>query len=114
MRKLLTTTLAFILLIVPSVAFAKLAYKNPMVNIPGYSTTGDFNDFVNLVYGLSISVAALLAVVKIVIAGVKWMLSDVVTSKSEAKKDIQSALFGLIVIITAVLVISLINPEIVN
>ena len=85
-----------------------------MVNLPGYNPGDGFGSFVNLVYGLAISIAALLAVVKIVIAGVKWMLSDVVTSKVEAKADIQGALLGLIIIISAVLIITVINPTIVG
>lgn len=103
-------------LIIPVITLAQVSYINPLVNIPGYNPSqgGTFSDFVNVIYGLSISVAALLAVIKIVIAGVKWMLSDVVTSKIEAKQDIQSALFGLIIIISAVLIITLINPNIVN
>lgn len=117
MRNLLTTIFAFVLLVLPVIVLADshpLEYDDSLVTIPGYEAGGGFQSFINVVYGLSISIAALLAVVKIVIAGVKWMLSDVVTSKAEAKKDIQSALFGLIIIISAVLVISLINPEIVS
>ncbi len=105
------------LLVLPLTSFAaQVVYTYPMVVLPGYSDTaaaGDFDDFINLIYGLAISLAALLAVVKIVIAGVKWMLSDIVTDKTEAKKDIQSALFGLIIIISAVLIITVINPNII-
>lgn len=109
-------TLLVILISVPFELFAqRIEYTNPMVQLPGYdSGSGNFSDFVNLIYGLSISVAALLAVVKIVIAGVKWMLSDVVTDKADAKKDIQGALIGLIIIISAVLIIYTINPTIVG
>ena len=103
-----------LILTLPLVTFAQISYENSMVTLPGYDGTGDFSDFVNIVYSLAISIAALLAVVKIVIAGVKWMLSDVVTDKGEAKKDIQSALFGLIIIISAVLIITIINPTIVG
>lgn len=101
-------------LVAPITTFAAIAYENPLVAIPGYTPGGSLESFVNLIYGIAISIAALLAVIKIVIAGVKWMLSDVVTSKAEAKKDIQSALFGLIIIISAVLIITIINPSIVN
>jgi hypothetical protein len=106
-------TVIITILILPLSVFA-LQYPNPLVAIPGYTPGGGLQSFVNLIYGIAISVAALLAVIKIVIAGVKWMLSDVVTDKSEAKKDIQGALFGLIIIISAVLIISVINPDIVN
>jgi hypothetical protein len=100
----------------PTFAFAQIAYLNPLVGIPGYVSGqgANFSQFVNLIYGLAISLAALLAVIKIVIAGVKWMLSDVVTDKTDAKKDIQGALLGLIVIISAVLIITIINPDIVQ
>lgn len=103
------------LLTLPTVTFAAIEYRNALVNIPGYTDGGgDFSTFVNLVYGLAISIAALLAVIKIVIAGVKWMLSDIVTDKTEAKRDIQGALIGLIVIVSAVLIITIINPDIVG
>ncbi len=103
-----------IALSLPSSAFAAVTYTNRLVDIPGVGDSGDLGSFINQVYGLSISIAALLAVVKIVIAGVKWMLSDVVTDKTDAKKDIQGALLGLIVIIAAVLIITVINPTIVG
>ena len=106
------------ILALPTSAIAAnlVAYETPLVNIPGYEIggSGGFGAFVNLIYGLAISIAALLAVIKIVIAGVKWMLSDVVTDKTDAKKDIQGALLGLIIIISAVLIITVINPDIVN
>jgi hypothetical protein len=100
----------------PHILFAGDITYRALVGIPGYGEgeTGDFSGFVNLIYGLAIVIAALLAVIKIVIAGVKWMLSDVVTDKGHAKKDIQSALFGLIIIISAVLIITVINPDIVG
>ena len=113
MRNQLYTLLTLVILF-PSVVFAQVIYNKPMVNLPGYDGGGGFDDFINLIYGLAISFAALLAVVKIVIAGVKWMLSDIVTDKSDAKKDIQGALLGLIVIISAVLIIYVINPTIVG
>lgn len=107
----------FILFLIPTFALAQLPEYEPLVTLPGL--TGEdapqsFSGFVNAAYALSISLAALLAVVKIIIAGVKWMMTDKVGSISEAKSDIQSALFGLIVIICAVLIINIINPEILN
>lgn len=111
---ILYTALA-IFLILPTITFAQVTYKN-LVNIPGYPEggTGGINEFVNLIYGIAISIAALLAVIKIVIAGLKWMLSDIVTDKTDAKKDIQGALVGLIIIIAAVIIITTINPTIVG
>ncbi len=86
----------------------------PLVGIPGVDGEMDFSTYMNALYALSISIAALLAVVKIIIAGVKWMLTDVVTSKGEAKKDIEGALIGLLVVVAAVLILTVINPNLVQ
>lgn len=98
------------LLLLPSLTFAQYS---PMVGI-GVDPNTDFSSYINSIYALAISLAALLAVIKIVIAGVKWMTTDVVTSKGEAKKDIQGALVGLIIVLSAVLIINIINPQITN
>ncbi len=97
------------LLLLPVVSLAQF---QPLVGIPGLSNPStDINSYINILYALSISIAALLAVIKIIVAGVKYMLSDVVTSKSEAKSDIQGALIGLLVVISAVLILNIINPQ---
>lgn len=107
----LLTLLVFLYLVLPSLAFGQgnLEYT-PLLN-SGLGSEGDFTSFINNLYFLSIGIASLLAVIKITIAGVKWMLSDVVTDKSQAKKDIWGSLVGLLIIISAVLVLNIINPQ---
>lgn len=100
------------LLLIPVISLAANTVYEPLVGLPGVDEGADFNTYVNSIYALSITIAALLAVIKIVIAGVKWMLTDVVTSKEEAKKDIKGALFGLLIVLAAVLIISVINKDI--
>lgn len=115
--KLLSLTVLTIILI-PTIALAD-GYVN-LVSFPGpdgdklFNPDDDFSAYINTLYALSISIAALLAVIKIVIAGVKWMMSDVVTTKSEAKKDIYGALIGLVIVLSAVLVLTVINPKLVD
>ena len=75
-----------------------------------FSTTG----YINALYILSISVAAFLAVARIILAGVQYMLSDVITDKSAARKQITGALLGLLIVISAVLVLETINPQLTN
>ncbi len=104
MKKILffvITTLIF----VPGITFA----QRYLVDLP-IDTKGSFNEYINLLYKMSISIAALLAVVKIIIAGAKYMLSDIVTTKGEAKKDIRGALLGLLLITGAVIILNTINP----
>lgn len=68
-------------------------------------------DFVRIMYSIAISIAAILAVVKIVYGGVQYMLTDIVTSKEQAKKDIRGALLGLLIVIGAVVLLNTINPQ---
>lgn len=88
-----------------------------LVGIPGLSgdpTAGGLNDYINALYRLSISIAALLAVIKIVIAGAKYMLTDIVPAKEEAKKDIQGALIGLLIVIGAIIILNTVNTDLTN
>jgi hypothetical protein len=101
-------SLAVFLIFLPVAAFAQ--DDNNLVNLP-IGETGDFNDYINAVYLMFISIAALIAVVKIIIAGVKYMFSDIVTQKSDAKNDIKGALLGLLVVLSAVVILTIINPD---
>lgn len=98
----------------PTVVWGQ-AISSSLLNIPGRN--GDpltFSDYINWLYVFSISVAALLAVVKIIIAGFKYIGSDVVSNKSAAKDDIKGALLGLLLILGVVIILETINPNLVN
>ena len=113
MKFKLSFFLSLFLLLVPTALFA--AEFKAIVGIPGVTenitgTTG-LNLYINALYRLSISIAALLAVIKIVAAGAKYMLSDIITHKEEAKKDIQGALVGLLIVIAAVIILNTVNSD---
>ncbi|GEM_PF-3413920 len=108
----------FLLLGLSAASFASAQNQFvPLVGIP-YVDTRDANvslgDYVNSLYFAAISVAAFLAVVKIIFSGVQYMLSDVVTDKSQARKSIRGALLGLLIVIGAVLILNTINPQLSN
>jgi hypothetical protein len=94
----------------PGIVLAQVPFT-PLIGIPGLGPNLDFNSYINALYALAISIAALVAVIKIIIAGVKYMMSDVVSSKGAAKEDIQSALLGLLIIAAAYLILNQINPN---
>ena len=106
-RSILGNLLIAVMLAVPMVGYAQ---ADPLVGIPGVSG-GSMSELINALYLVAISVAALLAVVKIVVAGAKYMLSDVVTNKQDAIKDIRGALLGLLIVLAAFLILSTINPQ---
>lgn len=102
------------LLLLPHITLGMTINYEPLVGVPGLSGSTDMNVFFNALYALSISIAALLAVIKVVVAGVKYMLSDVVTTKASAISDIQNALIGLIIVVGAWVILYVINPQIVG
>ena len=103
-----------VVLIILLPVLTRATVYTPLVGVPGITGTGSLEDYLNTLYALSISIAALLAVIKIIIAGVKYMLSDVVTNKSSAIKDIQGALLGLILVVMAWVILYVINPAILS
>lgn len=84
----------------------------PLIGIPGLDATGyNVNEYVNILYILAISIAAFLAVVRLIFAGLKYMFTDVVPTKSSAKKEIRNAFLGLLIVVGAVLILNTINPQ---
>jgi hypothetical protein len=88
-----------------------------MTSIPGFEAgqdgtiegTGSFGELINALYILLVSVGAVLAFLKISIAGAKYAMSDVITSKEDAKSDIKGALIGLAILLVPFIVLSLIG-----
>jgi hypothetical protein len=110
------TTLGLIAALgLPLLTFAQTKYE-PLIKIPGISSSlnGNFGEYVNFLYALAISVAALIAVVKIIVAGMKYMMSEVVTTKGDAKKEITNSLLGLLLILGAYIILYTINPQLTN
>jgi hypothetical protein len=103
-----------LLLLLPSVVFGQSDITYSPLIIGGGLNTDNLGSYINSLYLLSISVAALLATIKLIIAGAKYMLSDVVTTQGEAKKEIQSSLLGLLLVISAVLILTIINPALIT
>ena len=84
----------------------------PLVGIPGIDTNSlSTTEYINALYILAMSVAAFIAVVKLIIAGLKYIMSDVVTNKESAKKDIKNSILGLLIVFGAVLILETINPQ---
>jgi hypothetical protein len=115
MRFLLLILLIGVGLIVGNTVFAQEAIYQPLVDLPRLDADQQSTEeYVNALYLLSITVAAFLAFVKILYGGIKWMFSDVVTSKESAKNDIKGALFGLLIVVSAVLILNTINTDLTN
>lgn len=116
MKPLLFTIIVIIGVSVAQLTFAQETGKiyKSLVELPINLGSDRTEEFVRILYILSVSVAAFLAFVKIIFGGVKYMLSDVITNKEDAKKDIRGALIGLLIVISAFLVLNTINPQLVQ
>ncbi len=121
-KKLLvhTSTLGFFIvvlfLLITTHTFAAVDYK-PIVGLPGLENldkTTSIATYINAVYLLIIGLGALLGVMRIAWAGVKYSLSDIVTNKESAKHDIQGVLLGLAILLIPFIVLNTINPDLVN
>lgn len=113
MKKCIFSFLTITLLSIGTVVFAQestsATFYKSLVTIPGIDPNASTEGYVNALYFLSITIAALLAVFRIIYGGIQYMLSDVVTSKSEAIKSIRGALLGLLIVLGAVLILNTIN-----
>ncbi|MBP9760057.1 MAG: hypothetical protein KBD24_01675 [Candidatus Pacebacteria bacterium] len=68
----------------------------------------------NIFLTVAVVIAAILAIVMVAIGGVKYMTTDSVFAMGDAKEQITNAIVGLLVVLTAVLILATINPELVK
>lgn len=115
---LLQIFFAFLLVLFffPYITFAALDLGTfvPLTAIPGVTPGAGVAGYINALFLIIIGLGGMFAVIKIAIAGVKYMLSDVVTDKSEAKKDITGALLGLLILLAGTVVLLTIYPGLTN
>jgi hypothetical protein len=88
----------------------------PLVGVPGLPTNANTTlpDFINKVYFFTISLGALFGVLKIAFAGVKYSMTDVLSSKQSAREDIKGVLLGLAILLLPALVLQTINPQLIE
>lgn len=65
-------------------------------------------------FQLLIGIAAALAVIMIVIGGIEYMSTDAISGKSDGRKKIENALWGLALAISSYLILSTIDPYFLN
>ncbi len=81
----------------------------PITSAPGASITP--SSYIAELFKIGIGIAAALAVLAIAFNGIRYMMSDVVTNKSESIKGIKNALLGLLLALASFLVLNTINPD---
>lgn len=85
------------------------------VRIGDYARAASLPQYLATVFNYAIRLAPLLAMIMIVIGGMQWLLAAGATDKiSEAKKRISSAVIGLVLALSAFLLLQTVNPAIVQ
>lgn len=108
--------LLIILLALPLVVLAQTDYT-PLAPIPELTDNNgqtDVNAFIPGAIRLIIGIASGLAVLFIIIGGIKYMSSDAWSKKDEGKKTIQNALGGLLLAIGSYVLLNTVNPELLD
>ena len=84
-----------------------------MSNVP----TGDssaFSGYLNMMIKLFIGICAVLAVIMIVVGGIEYMTSELISSKEAGKERIRNAIFGLLLALGAWTLLNAINPNLLD
>lgn len=95
----------------------------PLPCISGVSTgctpgetqpTIDINSYILYIYKFAIAAAVFLAIVMIIWGGFLYITSEVPFIKSNGREKIESAIFGLIMVLSSYLILLTIDPRLVN
>ena len=76
--------------------------------------TTTFNTYLPAIFNLSIGIAAALAFVMISYGGFQLMTTDSINGKTEGRKKVQDAVWGLLLVIGAYAILYTINPQLLN
>lgn len=113
--------LVAILTLIPALAFAGPTTPTgetgfySIVPLPDLPITADTSlvDYINAVFRLAISGAAILGVLMIMYGGFEYMTKEV-TGKKDGRDRIRSAVLGLVLLLASWLILNVINPDILN
>lgn len=118
MKKTLSIFIIGIIISSGSLALIASAQDNTytvLAPLPGIgdtdSRTTTLKDYVPALFKLAIGLSAVAAVVMIVIGGFQYMTSDALKGKESGRERVKNAVIGLVLVITAYLILWTINPK---
>jgi hypothetical protein len=97
---------------------AKPTQYQLLAPIPGYIPTTDgkttAGPYIKGIFTFMIAIAGALAVVMIIFGGIKYMSTEAIGGKGDARATIENAIWGLILAISAWLILFTVNPKLVE
>jgi len=115
-KKILIIFLFAILLIPPLVAFSQAGCRELEVPIPGLTTTclPALPDYISAIYNFALMIIGIVCFGALLYGGFRYLTSaGKPTAMADAKDQIFSAILGLIILFSAYLILTTINPELV-
>ncbi|MDR3547890.1 MAG: pilin [Candidatus Pacebacteria bacterium] len=95
--------------------FVNLTALPGISSISTSSSSGSYTTLFNSLYRICIGIAAALALIEIIIAGITWMTAgDSSEQVSQARQRIGNAVLGLILVLSPVVVFGVINPNVLS
>jgi len=102
-------------LFAPPAAYGAEGDFVPLVAIPNVNyATRSLGVYVNSAFNLIISLVAMLAVLRVITGGFKYMTTEAIGAKGDARETIQGAVFGLILLLGSWLILNTVNPQILD
>jgi hypothetical protein len=86
----------------------------PLPGLTSINTTEGLPPYLNTIFRLLIGLSGVIGVVMIVIYGITYMVEESVTGKSAALKHVGNTVAGLILLISVVVILNTINPNLTN
>lgn len=109
---LVTVVLGVFFIFTETSSAIKYELLEPIGNISSDGST-DVVSYFTALFTWGVGIAGGLAVLMLVISGIQYM-SPTESAKSDAKDRATMAIFGLILILAAVMILKEINPELIN
>jgi len=106
--------IAMIILPVVAVLAADDLSYTVLAPLPGVEKTTTLETYIPAIFKLAIGLSAVAAILMIVIGGFQYISSDAIMKKLEGKERIKNAVFGLVLVISAWLILNTINPNLLN
>lgn len=70
--------------------------------------------YISGIFTFGLMVVGITALASIMLGGIRYMASDLITTKQDAKDQIRSAVYGLLLLLFSYLILNTINPELVS
>ena len=92
--------------------FVPLSQSLPLIGDKVW--TGGVPGLLNGLLGISVALAAILAVIMLAIGGFKYMTTDSMFQMGDAKDQIKNAIVGLLIVLASILMLKTINPDLIT